>query len=618
MKNLFKKLLILLLSFICCTLSGAAFANDEINEPIIFKQSSYHISAIDPSIATNAQGSFFPGLRGSNQLIVYTPCFGLRTNTNEFGSEAIVQGNTVVSLSGADSIIPPDGIVISGHGRAKKWINENLVVGAKVYVNRDTKTLSVYIVPDSFIFGAKERIKETQDIINYYKKNMFDYEFKMPCSYINKAQYYIKKAERSSKEVQKHSASAIEYANQALAYSIPYKKNELKGVWIRPSQKNPEQVAIALDKINSAGIKEVFLETYFHGKTIFPSATMEYYAFTPQNEIFAGWDPLKVWIEEAHKRDMKIHIWFETFYVGNKNPAYYPNSILAVRPEWANVTKKNFDSLTPVPSISEHNGYFIDPANPDAQLFLENLLKEIITKYKPDGINLDYIRYPQSIAKKFSTYDLSNWGYTEYAREEFKERYGIDPLEILPNDPMWIIWAKYRQDQITAFVSRIRKLTRKHNIKLTAVIFPDRNKALETKQQDWSTWSNLNYVDGFTPLLLTNDAKTAVVMLKDVIKNKQESTELYAGLFAPFMGATNQDLLKQIYEARKIGAKGIIMFDYAHLNEGYRDTLSTRVFNENYTQMLEEKSKNKKLLKPKNKDDKNKKSSNPKRGKNGK
>ena len=168
MKNLFKNLLILLLSFICCTLSGAAFANDEINEPIIFKQSSYHISAIDPSIATNAQGSFFPGLRGSNQLIVYTPCFGLRTNTNEFGSEAIVQGNTVVSLSGADSIIPPDGIVISGHGRAKKWINENLVVGAKVYVNRDTKTLSVYIVPDSFIFGAKERIKETQDIINYY------------------------------------------------------------------------------------------------------------------------------------------------------------------------------------------------------------------------------------------------------------------------------------------------------------------------------------------------------------------------------------------------------------------------------------------------------------------
>ena len=102
MKKLFKNLIILIIAFINCALFNIAFADDEINEPVIFKQASYHISAIDPSIATNAQGSFFPGLRGSNQLIIYTPCFGLRTNTNEFGSEATVRGNTVVSLSGAD------------------------------------------------------------------------------------------------------------------------------------------------------------------------------------------------------------------------------------------------------------------------------------------------------------------------------------------------------------------------------------------------------------------------------------------------------------------------------------------------------------------------------------
>ena len=53
-----------------------------------------------------------------------------------------------------------------------------------------------------------------------------------------------------------------------------------------------------------------------------------------------------------------------------------------------------------------------------------------IVKYKPDGINLDYIRYPQSLSANYSNYDQSNWGYTEYARSEFKSIYGVDPIEL--------------------------------------------------------------------------------------------------------------------------------------------------------------------------------------------
>ena len=144
----------------------------EVKNPTetIFSQNTYPISAIDPSILTNAQGSFYPGLRGSNQLIIYTPLFGVRTGTNEFGSEAIVNGNLVTAISGADSIIPCDGLVISGHGKAKKWMNENIIVGAKVYVNKDAKTLTVYITSASYLFGAKEKIKEAQDIMGYYKQ----------------------------------------------------------------------------------------------------------------------------------------------------------------------------------------------------------------------------------------------------------------------------------------------------------------------------------------------------------------------------------------------------------------------------------------------------------------
>lgn len=545
---------------------------------IIFSQKVYPVSAIDPTILTNSSASFYPGLRGANQMIIYTPAFGLRTNTNEFGAEAIVNGNMVTSLSGADSIIPRDGLVISAHGIAKTWMNENIIVGSKVYVNSDAKTLTVYITSDSFLYGAKEKIKEAQSITNYYRQISYLYDCKKPCVYIDKAQDYLQKAESNPKNVQRYSALAVDAANSALANSIPFKKDELKGVWIRPTETSAEAIITTLDKINSTGIDNIFLETYFHGKTIFPSRTMTNYGFISQNEKFMGFDPLKIWIEEAHKRNMKVHIWFETFYVGNENPTDNAKSILAVNPNWANVTKRDFDSTTPVPSLSEHGGYFIDPANPDVQQFLEELLTEIICNYHPDGINLDYIRYPQSVVAKLPSYDLSNWGYTEYARDEFKTKYGKDPIDITHDDAMWSTWDSYRQDKITSFMLRISNLTKQNSTMLTAVIFPDRQKALETKQQDWKTWSALGYVDGFTPLLLTCDAKTASTMMQDVIRNKNKCTDLYAGLFITFMGGSNEDLLRQIHEARKLGAKGVIIFDYAHFTYKYANTLATSVF----------------------------------------
>ncbi|MDD3435627.1 MAG: family 10 glycosylhydrolase [Candidatus Gastranaerophilales bacterium] len=588
MKNL--KLAILLLF---CVILGQFFVNAWAQEnetiqdngicskkEIIFSQKVYPINAIDPTILTNATGSFYPGLRGSNQMVVYTPAFGFRTNTNEFGAEAIVKGNIVTSLSGADSIIPSDGLVISGHGIAKKWMNENIILGSKIYVNRNDKTLTVYITSDSFIYGAKEKIKEAQSISGYYRDLSYMYDHKKSGMYIDKAKDYLKKAERNPQDVQKYSTMAIDSANLALANALPYKADELKGVWVRPTETTPEAITATLDRIKSAGIDNVFLETYFHGKTIFPSKIMESYGFTYQNEKFAGFDPLKIWIEEAHKKNIKVHIWFETFYVGN-NGVNDNKSILAVCPCWGNKTKRDFDSPSLVPSLSEHGGYFLDPANPDVQMFLECLLTEIVCNYHPDGINLDYIRYPQSIAAKFSSYDLSNWGYTEYARNDFKRKYAKDPIDIAYSDPLWLCWDRYRQDKVTAFVSRISNLAKRNNITLTTVIFPDRQKALETKQQDWRTWSALGYVDGFTPLLLTCDAKTASAMMQDIIRNKTRNTNLYAGLFITFMGGANEDLLRQIHEARKVDAKGIIVFDYAHLNDNYAKTLTTSVFDAN-------------------------------------
>ncbi len=544
----------------------------------ILSESSFKISAIDPKLGVAKNGDFHPGGRGANQLVIYTHRNGARTGTNEFGAEAIVVNGTVVRISGADSIIPKGGYVISGHGKAKNWMNLNLTVGTKIHIDYRSMTITAYLTNDSFIYATKEKIKEIDQMMRYYKDNDIYYDDSVAHSYITKALDNLKRANKHPNDTQKYSSMAINSANKAMQYALPYYKDEFKGVWLRPTEKTPEEIAKTLDRVKKYGIETVFLETYYQGKTIFPSETLARYGVQPQRPEFIGFDPLEVWVTQAHKRGLKIYIWFETYYAGPENPMNNPMNVIAVYPHWANVTRMKYNSPTPVASLSEHNGYFIDPANPEVQTYLLTLLEEIITRYKPDGINLDYIRYPQSISAKFSGYELSNWGYTEYARNEFKNAMNVDPVDVKYGTEMWNAWAKYRQNKVTSFVFKAKQLTSKYNIPLTAVIFPDRYKSMEVKMQDWKTWSDNNYINGFTPLILTCDKDTAVYLINDIRLNSKPNTKIYPGLFVAFMNGNPDDLLRQLHESRKLKTSGIVLFDFAHLDKKYTDVLLTNAF----------------------------------------
>ncbi len=577
----FKKAIILLTSLLLTFTAVNAQEPVNLYEPlmtdsneVIFKHATTKIDIIDPSFTAG----YYPGGRGPNKLVIYTPNYGLHTGTNEFGTEAIVEGNVVTSISGADSTIPIDGIVISGHGSAKNWITQNIKVGSKVYIDIINQTLTAYTTSDSYIYEAKIKISEAQKIIDYYKLTDINYNFRKPQNHIQSAENYLKIAEGQKQHggaIKQYTQEAIDEANMALKTALPYMPNELKGVWIRPTQHSENEIADTLETLKDNGFDTVFLETYYHGRTIFPSKTMDRYGFVVQNEDFEGFDPLAIWINQAHKRNMKVHIWFQSFYVGNKPVNSNPRNILAVHPEWGNKTKQHADDYGATKSVSEHNGYFLDPANPDVQDFLEELIGEIIDRYEPDGINLDYIRYPNSNPGNSAT----AWGFTEYARNNFQDMYGVDPITLTTADIGWGDWNRYRRNKITHFVRKIGKIGKEHHTYISAVIFPDIKSALGTKQQDWRTWSKENYINGFTPLFLTYDSQMLSSMMNDVISVKSPDTELFAGLFVTFMGGSSEDLIKQIFETRKMKADGVILFDYAHTTPVYTDALLASAFN---------------------------------------
>lgn len=579
MKRILLSLLIMLLA-----LSSIKIHAKEVNGTEYYiSKSEYRINAIDPTPQNNPIGAYYPGLRAGNQLIIYTPAFGERTGTNEFGTEAIVKNNIVSELTGSDSLIPKDGFVISGHGNAKKWINNSITEGAVIKINTENKTIESIIKPESFTYKAKQKIDNLTRIIKQNKQNEKSTQIKevkkllhQASKKLDKANYYI--AKKQYDKAKEMAEMACSLSDNAFYYLIPSKKDELHGIWIRPVEKNPQEIIVTLDRLKESGINNIFLETYYHGYTIFPSKTLDSYGILAQRKEFQGWDPLKVWTEEAHKRGMKLHVWFQTFYLGNEDISKNPKHVLAVHPDWANLQKKYYNAGKPMPSASEHNGYFLDPANPEVQKYLSELLTEIVCNYSVDGLNIDYIRYPASLPSGFPLYGESTWGYSEFARKEFCQLYGVDPVNLTTEDPLWQKWINYRQNKVSSFVSNLRTLTANKNITISTVIFPKFESTSVLKLQDWATWGCNKYIDAVTPLIMGSDSILVENNINEIKNLTNGNLLIYAGLFTPFTAGKPVDLLYQIESARKNGSEGVVIFDYAHLNDEFIKALKTGVF----------------------------------------
>ena len=234
---------------------AAAANNNNMLEPytlkkgeILFSQSKRSVNAVNPTPYSNKAGSFFPGARGANQLVIYTHDYGERTHTNEFGTEAIIDGNTVTDLSGADSFIPENGAVISGHGTAKNWITSNISVGTKIYYDELSGVITTFTTSDSLMYEAKHKIDEAKNMISYYKSKNPDYDVASPEDYIKAAENYLKKAEKNPQDIQKYSQLAIKSANSALKSVIPFKNTEFKGVWLRPTETTEAALVASVKK----------------------------------------------------------------------------------------------------------------------------------------------------------------------------------------------------------------------------------------------------------------------------------------------------------------------------------------------------------------------------------
>lgn len=551
-------------------------------ENLTTRSVSTTIDAVDPTAANNppgvdpATGKCYPGCRGAEQLVIYTPA-GDRatTGTNDFGYEVTVVGDRVVSRGGNNRAIPADGFVISGHGGRGEWLSTNAVLGARV--TREGGTLRVVVDASTYIYRAEQALDRAEAGISAADESCLDAPLESAREAVDEAEELLAQARAAADAGDTERSVALAERARARADVGWYRTAESRpvegrGIWVRPIETTPQAIHATLDKLEASGVNMIFLETVWQGYTIFPSDVARRYGIAEQRPNMVGFDPLQVWIDGARERGMELHPWVHTFFVGTESGG---GPVLTAHPEWAAVEREDVGKAGPQPSSQEPGYYFIDPAIPEVRRYVSEVFEEILTDYDVEGLHLDYIRYPVS-----QPWQTAAFSYSDYSRAAFEADHGVDPLELTPADPRWQTWNAWREENVTSFVADVRQMQRRvaPDAQMSAAVFPDPSDGLAKKFQNWADWVRKDYVDVLTGMSFGTSGESVARDTTAMRETVGEQSLLYTATYGPFRGSDPETVIDQVQSVRDAGSDGAALFAHNHVTADQATSLAEGVF----------------------------------------
>ena len=341
---------------------------------------------------------------------------------------------------------------------------------------------------------------------------------------------------------------------------IESKPVQLRAFWLDSGTfaelKGRGGVEAFLDQAAAANFNAVFPETFYKGMTVVPDSEL-----MVQDPRFKSWqeDPLQVLIEEAEKRGIEVHAWVWVF---NENTAGKPGRILSENPDWANKNKAG-------EIISYHNSSWLSPANSEVKNYLQQRYQYLVENYDLNGINLDYIRFPEEYRGSF--------GYDNSTVESFKVKHNLDPFKIESGSRDAALWNQFRENLITEMVGESSKILRQLDPELliSADVIPGREEARFRALQNWSLWLEEGYLDFVLPMTYTENLFSE---LSSWIKEDREIIQkpLYAGISV--FKLTPAQVVEQMREINKINPNGLSLFAAAHLKKEDFESLAAGIF----------------------------------------
>ncbi|MFC4777073.1 glycoside hydrolase family 10 protein [Paenibacillus sp. GCM10023252] len=511
----------------------------KLDEPIVQSATNTAV-AVDPTPQSNPAGAPFDGYRGENQLLVYTKAFGPSTKTNQYGYEITVTDGVVTAAGGANSAIPENGFVVSGHGTAAAWLSSASMIGAKVTVSGT----SVTITKDagSYVFQAEQALGEAVTSIESGLANYVNAPFDKAREDVKRAEALIEQARGLANSNLAQSVylskQAISAARDGYYHSLPSRTAEARGVWYRPMEKSPQEVIKTLDRMQAAGFNELYLETWFGGYTIYPSEVAAASGVEKQTPSFVGWDPLEVFTTEAKKRGIEVHAWLDGFMVGIDKTG---GPVLRAHPEWSALARNQVGAGKPMPQAG--NGYFwLDITNDHARKYLMDITKEMVTKYDLAGVDLDYMRFPHASSWQ------SSYNFSDFSRAAFQAEHGVDPytIDATTQKELWNTWTEWLTEKENSFVASMYTEMKAISSQVIVSATPEPGAEAE-KIGSWS-----EHVDVVIPQAYsysTDSVRESVVQHKGELR---PGNLVYSGIYPMYVHMGPYETVQQVLAAQDI------------------------------------------------------------------
>jgi len=366
--------------------------------------------------------------------------------------------------------------------------------------------------------------------------------------------------------------------------SVQAEPTELRGVWVTtvsngdfPTQQDlsveqmKRQADAYLDTAQSLGFNAIFFQSRPMGDAMYPSKIYPWSHFLTGTQGQApanGFDPLRYWIDGAHKRGMQLHAWCNPSRVTHGSTTkddLDPNNPAVLHPEW---------------TFEKVNLLYLDPGIPEVRQLVISGLVEIVTNYEDiDGIHFDDYFYPARS--------------TDEDAETF-EKYGGDFMHI----------EDWRRNNINLLVKEINEAMKKANPKVRWGISPAGiwanqgddpaqaqhpegsatrgNSTYYAYYADTKKWVKEGWIDYIVPQIYWHigfeiaDFKTLVDWWSDVAEGT--NVKLYIGMAAYRVGSnprtteawnTPAELIRQLdYLKTKPNVDGFVMFTMRNFNRG--------------------------------------------------
>lgn len=356
--------------------------------------------------------------------------------------------------------------------------------------------------------------------------------------------------------------------------------SEMRGIWFSfydwldlPRDEINFRYAVQniMTQVESHGLNSIFVHVHSHSDSYYPSN------FFPASKFATGtmgsnfsFDPLKIFIDEAHKRNIEFHAWLNPYRV-----TFSHTSTMKVTwdeiPE-NSIVKRWYYSSPNQRYVLQHDGkFYLNPSNDEVIQYLTDAMTELVRNYDVDGIHFDDYFYPTVYDDEFDATDYWQSG----------ENISI---------------AQWRRNNVSKLVRSVYNAVKSERSSVQFGISPAGNlDNLRSPNQyfvDIDRWlAEPGFVDYILPQiywgfdLRNSDGSLSKYAFEPCLNDwlsipRDSSVRFYVGLALYKTGRNNSEwiynddiIAREILMSRARNTNGFVLFDYKNLfeNESYRE-----------------------------------------------